>query len=220
VTESPSAPRVLIADAQTSTRAGIRLALDGHGFTLCAAVASADEAIEAAIRERPDVCLIDVSLPGDGVAAAEEISMRVPDAAIVMLSGSASDHELYACVRAGARGYLSKDMDPARLPDTLRGVLEGEAAVPRALLARMFEELRARDRGRYASELAHLGVELTPREREVLDLLERGLPTSEMAKRLAISSVTVRRHVSEVLRKLEAPDRETALRLVRGARRA
>jgi two-component system nitrate/nitrite response regulator NarL len=218
VSESPSATRVLIADAQTSTRAGIRMALDGHGFTVCAAVASADEAIQAAVRERPDVCLIEVSLPGDGVAAAEEISMRAPDAAIVMLSGSASDDELFACVRAGARGYLSKDMDPARLPITLRGVLGGEAAVPRALVARVFEELRARERGRHAAELARLGVQLTPREREVLDLLERGLQTFEMAERLAISSVTVRRHVSEVLRKLEVPDRETALRLLRGAR--
>jgi RNA polymerase sigma factor (sigma-70 family) len=214
------AARVLIADAHTSSRAGIRMALDGHGFAVCAAAASAEEAIEATLRERPDICLIEVSLPGDGVAAADEISMRAPDAAIVMFTGSASDDELLACVRAGARGYLSNDMDPARLPDALRGVLEGEAAVPRALVARMFDELRAREHGRHTAELARLGAELTPREREVLDLLDRGLQTSEIAQRLRISSVTVRRHVSEVLRKLEVPDRATALRRLRGARGA
>ena len=218
MSDSRSDARVLIADAQTSTRAGIRMAVDGHGFTVCADVASADDAVTTAVRERPDVCLIDVSLPGGGIAAAQEISTQAPNAAIVMLSGSASEDELFACVRAGARGYLPKDMDPARLPFALRGVLCGEAALPRPLVARLLEELRARERGRHASELALLGVNLTRRERDVLDLLERGLQTSEMAERLKISAVTVRRHVSEILRKLEAPDREAALRLLRDAR--
>jgi DNA-binding NarL/FixJ family response regulator len=194
------------------------MAVDGHGFTVCADVANAAHAITAAVRERADVCLIDVSLPGGGIAAAEEISTQAPTAAIVMLSGSASDDELFACVRAGARGYLAKDMDPARLPFALRGVLGGEAAFPRPLVARLLEELRARERGRHTRELARLGVELTRREGEVLDLLERGLETSEMAERLSISSVTVRRHLSEILRKLEAPDRAAVLRIIRGAR--
>jgi DNA-binding NarL/FixJ family response regulator len=162
--------------------------------------------------------LIDASLPGGGIEAAEQISTHAPNAAIVMLSGSAHEDELFACVRAGARGYLSKDMDPARLPFALHGVLRGEAALPRPLVARVLEEVRAHERGRHASELAHLGVELTRREREVLDLLERGLQTYEMAERLKISSVTVRRHHSEILRKLDVPDREAALRLLRGAR--
>jgi DNA-binding NarL/FixJ family response regulator len=220
VSESGRNARVLIADAHTSTRAGIRMAVDGHGFTVCADVTNADDAVTAALREQPDVCLLDVGLPGGGIAAAEEISTQAPNAAIVMLSGSASDDELFASVRAGARGYLSKDMDPTRLPFALRGVLGGEAALPRPLVARVLDELRARERGRHASELARLGVELTPRECEVLDLLERGLQTSEMAERLRISSVTVRRHLSEILRKLGVPDREAALRLLRATRGA
>jgi DNA-binding NarL/FixJ family response regulator len=138
----------------------------------------------------------------------------------VILSGSASDDDLFACVRAGARGYLSPGMDPARLPSALRGVLDGEAALPRALVGRVLDELRARDLGRHANELARLGVQLTQRESDVLDLLERGLGTSEMAERLGISAVTVRRHVSEVLRKLGTPDRESAVRLLRRARGA
>jgi DNA-binding NarL/FixJ family response regulator len=210
--------RVLIADAEASTRAGIAMVLDSRGFTVSADVANAEEAVAAAVRERPHICLIAVSLPGGGISAAEQISTRAPNAAIVMLSGSANDDELFACVRAGARGYLSKSMDPERLPFALRGVLRGEAAVPRPLVARLLDELRAGDRGRHASELAHLGVELTRREREVLDLLERGLQTYEMAEQLKISSVTIRRHLSEILRKLDVPDRETALRRVRGVR--
>jgi DNA-binding NarL/FixJ family response regulator len=194
------------------------MAVDGHGFTLCADVADADDAVTAAVRERPDLCLIDASLPGGGVAAAEQISTQAPNAAIVMLSGSADEDELFACVRAGARGYLSKDMDPARLPFALHGVLRGEAALPRPLVARVLEEVRTRERGRHAGELARLGVELTQREREVLDLLERGLQTSEMAERLSISTVTVRRHLSSILRKLHAPDRAAALRIIRAAR--
>jgi two-component system, NarL family, nitrate/nitrite response regulator NarL len=209
--------RVLIADAQTTTRAGVRMSLQGHGFTVCAEVHSAAMAIEAAVRERPDVCLIEVDLPGGGVAAAEEIKARVPCTSVVMLSGSVDEDELFASLRAGAGGYLLKDMDPARLPLALRGVLVGEAAVPRALVGRVLEEFRVREHGRHASELARLGVQLTRREREVLELLDRGLETSEMAERLAISSVTVRRHVSEILRKLEVPDRKAALRLLRGA---
>lgn len=218
MSESRSAVRVLVADADASTRAGIKMALDRQGFTVCADAGTADDAVAAAERERPDLCLIDVSLPGSGITAAQQISLWGTEAAIVMLSGSPSDDELFACVRAGARGYLSKDMDPARLPFALRGVLDGEAAIPRPLVARMLDELRARERGRHASELARLGVELTRREREVLDLLDRGLHTSEMAERLSISSVTVRRHLSEVLRKLEAPDRAAALRIIRAAR--
>lgn len=218
MTESEAgAPRVLIADAQTATRAGVRMSLEGHGFAVCAEVQSAPVAVETAMRERPDVCLIDVDLPGGGVAAAEQIKTRVPGTRIVMLSASSEEDDLFASLRAGAGGYLLKDMDPARLPLALRGVLNGEAAVPRALVARVLEEFRAGEGGRYASELALLGVELTPREREILELLDRGLQTSEMSERLAISSVTVRRHVSKILRKLEVPDRKAAIRLIRSA---
>jgi two-component system, NarL family, nitrate/nitrite response regulator NarL len=208
---------VLIADAQDTTRAGVRMALQGHGFTVCAEVTSAEGAVEAALRKRPDVCLIEVQLPGGGVVAAEEIAVQLPATAVVMLSGSADEDDLFAALRAGAAGYLLKDMDPARLPLALRGVLHGEAAVPRALVSRVLEKFRAHDRGRYASELTRRGVQLTRREHEVLELLDRDLQTSEIAGRLGISAVTVRRHVSEILRKLGAPDREAALRLLRSS---
>ena len=218
MSEAGSDPRVLIADAETSSREGIRLALEDHGFTVCATTASSDAAIESAGRHRPDACLIDVALPGEGLAAAEGIATQAPDAVVVMLSGSPNSAELLASLRAGTRGLLSKDIDPARLPVTLRGVLAGESAIPRALMGGVLDELQARERGRHARELARLGVELTPREREVLELLDAGLGTAEMAERLGLSAVTVRRHVSSILRKLNVSDREGAVRVLRAAR--
>ena len=207
--------RVLIADNDRATRAGVRLALEGHGFEVCAQAESADAAIEAARREGPDLCLVEAGLPGGGVLATERILRTRPDTLVVMLSATVDEEQLCAAVRAGARGYLPKDMDPGRLPMALRGALDGEAAVPRALMGAVLDELRAAEHGRHASELGRLGIELTGREQQVLELLERGLATAEIGQRLSISAVTVRRHISEILRKLGSPDRESALRRLR-----
>jgi DNA-binding NarL/FixJ family response regulator len=209
--------RVLIADHDGATRTGVRLALDAHGFEVCAEAASANAAVEAAAREQPDVCVIEADLPGGGVASLGPMFAEAPQTQVVMLSGAVDDDGLFAAVRAGASGYLLKDMDPARLPMALRGVLDGEAALPRALMGRVLEELRAVENGRHASELSRLGVDLTAREQEVLEGLDRGLQTAEIAQAFGISAVTVRRHISEILRKLGAPDRAAALDLLRGS---
>lgn len=215
MTAAEAPVRVLIADDDGSTRAGIRLALAGHGFEVCAEADSADAAADAARRERPDICLVEGGLPGGGVAAAEGILRAHPETVVVMLSAAVDEEQLFAAVRSGARGYLPKDMNPDRLPMALRGALDGEAALPRVLMGAVLDEFRASERGRHASELSRLGVRLTARERQVLELLERGLETAEIGERLSISAVTVRRHVSEILRKLHAPDRESALRRLR-----
>jgi DNA-binding NarL/FixJ family response regulator len=207
--------RVLVADHDSASRAGVRLSLEGHGFEVCGEAESADAAVDAARREQPDVSLIEADLPGGGVVTAERVLAEAPRTVVVMLSAAVDDERLFAAVRAGARGYLLKDMDPSRLPMALRGVLDGEAALPRALMGRVLEELRAVEHGRHASELSRLGVKLTRREREVLEQLDRGLETAEIGELLSISAVTVRRHVSEILRKLSASDREAALRLLR-----
>jgi DNA-binding NarL/FixJ family response regulator len=207
--------RVLIADHDGASRSGVRLSLEGHGFEVCGEADTAQHAAEAAKRERPDVCLIEADLLGGGVAATERVLAAAPETVVVMLSATVDDERLFAAVRAGARGYLLKDMDPQRLPMALRGVLDGEAALPRALMGRVLEELRALEHGRHASELSRLGVKLTRREREVLEHLDRGLATAEIGELLSISAVTVRRHVSEILRKLSATDRDAALRRLR-----
>jgi DNA-binding NarL/FixJ family response regulator len=206
--------RVLVADDHPPTRAGVRAALERDGFVVCAEAGDARSAIEAARRERPDVCLLDIHMPGDGIHAAETISREFPDTAVVMLTVSRTDADLFNALRAGAAGYLLKDIDPIRLPLALRGVLEGEAALPRRLVALLIEEFRERKRRRRIPLVGRRGVELTDREWEVLDLMKQGLSTDEIATRLFISPVTVRTHVSSVLRKLHVSTREAALALL------
>lgn len=209
--------RVLLVDDDRASRAGVGLALAREGFEICAEADNAETALQAAARERPELCLVEADIPGGGIATAELLLAELPSTSVVMLSASVDDARLFAALRAGARGYLLKDMNPTRLPAALRGVLEGEAALPRALMGTVVDEFRARERGRHASQLSRLGVELTNRERQVLDLLDSGHPTAAIAERLSISVVTVRRHVSEIVRKLEVPDRAAALRLLRGS---
>jgi DNA-binding NarL/FixJ family response regulator len=204
----------LVADDHPPTRAGVRAALERDGFVVCAEAGDARSAIETARRERPDVCLLDIHMPGDGIHAAETISRELPDAAVVMLTVSRTDADLFNALRAGASGYLLKDIDPIRLPLALRGVLEGEAALPRRLVALLIEEFRERKRRRRIPLVGRRGVELTDREWEVLDLMKQGLSTEDIATRLFISPVTVRTHVSSVLRKLHVSTREAAVALL------
>jgi DNA-binding NarL/FixJ family response regulator len=205
---------VLIADDHPPTRAGIRSSLEADGFVVCEEVADAPSAVEAAIRERPDLCLLDIHMPGNGISAAREISTRVPETAVVVLTVSRNDDDVFDALRAGASGYLLKDMDAARLPVALKGVLKGEAALPRRLVARLVDEFRERGRQRRVPILAERGALLTSREWEVLELMRTGLTTAQISERLFISPTTVRSHVAAILRKLGAADRQAALRLL------
>lgn len=207
--------RVLIADDHPPTRAGVRRVLEADGFTVCAEVSTGEDAVEAAARERPDVCLLDVRMPGGGgVAAAAAIARRLPDASIVMLTVSRDDADLFDALRAGAQGYLLKDVDRDALPGALRSVLAGEAQLPASLVARVLEEFRERQDRRRALLRARPAVQLRPREWEVLQLLHDGLSTAEIAERLFIAEVTVRSHASAILRKLRVPDRAAAVQLL------
>jgi DNA-binding NarL/FixJ family response regulator len=205
-------PRVLIADDHAMAREGIRLVLERGGFEICAEVGDGPSAVEAAERERPDVCLLDVRMPGSGIRAAEEIARRVPESAIVMLTVSRRDSDLFDALRAGASGYLLKDTHPNRLPLALQGVLDGEAALPRDLVALLIDEFR--ERGRRRPHLRRRGVVLTDRESQVLEMLDEGLSTNQIAERLFVEPVTVRTHVSAILRKLHVPSRKAALELL------
>jgi DNA-binding NarL/FixJ family response regulator len=210
-----SAPlRVLIADDHPPTRAGVRAALSGGDFEVCAEAGDGPTAVEAAVRETPDVCLMDIHMPGNGIEATEEIVRRLPDTAVVMLTVSRSDADLFDALRVGARGYLLKDTDPARLPHALKGVLEGEAALPRRLVALVIEEFRERRRHKWIPLLNQRGVELTSREWEVLELMRQGDTTAEIAERLFVSPVTVRTHVSAILKKLQVSNRKEAVELL------
>jgi DNA-binding NarL/FixJ family response regulator len=208
------APRVLIAEEHPATRAGLRLTLEAAGLSVCAEVGSAEASVAAALGEQPDICLLDMDMPGGGIRAAAEISQRLPRAAVVMLTSSTNEEDLFDALRAGASGYLLKDTSPARLPNALRAVLRGEAALPRALVGRVIEQFRERGRRRNLQMSGERGVDLTSREWEVLELLRQGFSTKEIARRLAISQVTVRRHIGAILKKLRVPSRQAALALL------
>jgi DNA-binding NarL/FixJ family response regulator len=207
-----TSPRVLIADDHAPMRAGVRMALEREGIDVCAEVASAPEAVEAALRERPDACLLDIHMPGGGTSAASMISSQLPGTVVLMLTVSRNDEDLFESLRRGAVGYLLKDMDGSRLAFAVRAALHGEAALPRSLAARLIGELR---QGRPTPRLTPLPgrAELTRREWDVLELLCEGAGTAEIAKRLFLSPVTVRRHVSAIVGKLGVSSREEAVQL-------
>jgi DNA-binding NarL/FixJ family response regulator len=211
VSEQPV--RVVIADDHAPTREDVRMALEEDpGFVVVGEAPDAFGAIDLALRERPDLCLLDVHMPGGGVRATWEITARLPQAKIVMLTVSRDDRDLFGALQAGASGYLLKDMDPARLPHALTDVLEGRAALPRALVARLIDRFRDRSPRRRSVVSEEAEGRLTSREWQVLDLMRQELSTTEIARRLVLSPVTVRTHVNNILKKLRAPDRETLLR--------
>ena len=205
--------RVLVADDHAPTRVDVREILEADPrFQVVAEAADAAGAVEQAVSERPDVCLLDVNMPGSGVGAAWEISARLPETKVVMLTVSREDQHLFSALRAGASGYLLKDMDRARLPHALSDVLEGKAALPRELTARLVDEFRDRSPRRRKALADGPYATLTSREWQVLDLLRQELSTAEIARRLTLSPVTVRTHMNSILRKVRAPDREALLR--------
>jgi DNA-binding NarL/FixJ family response regulator len=208
----PAPLRVVVADPYAAFREGVRLALEGEGFTVAAEASNADDAVMVAARERPDLCLIDVHLRGNGIAAARRIGEAVPETAVVMLSSSDDSANLIAALRAGAVGFLPKTIAPDRLPRALRGVSNGEAALPRHLTTRLIDELNNRAaRRRDLPLVKHRRVILTDREWDVADLLCDELSTAEIASQLGLADVTVRRHISQIMRKLGASNRRAAL---------
>jgi DNA-binding NarL/FixJ family response regulator len=207
------APTVVLADDHPVIRLGVRMALMRGGFQVCAEAADRDGAIEAVLREHPDICLLDVCMPGGGIEAAEIISQAVPTTAVVMLTVSASPDDMLAALRSGAKGYLPKDTSPVRLPAALCGVLRGEAALPRTLVGRVLHQFRHLPAPE-AVPVCVDGVELTARESEILRLLSSGLSTLEIGDLLSLSPITVRRHISAGVAKLGADGRDEAIRAI------
>jgi DNA-binding NarL/FixJ family response regulator len=203
---------VLIAAERLPTRLGLRLALEPEAR--CTEAADAQSAVDAAVRDRPDVCLLGLDPAAQGLRAVHEIVSRVPSAAVILLTNRLDEEEFMAAVRAGASGYLTENLDPARLPHVVRGALRGEPAVPRRFVARLLDELRTRDRRR-SVVLADRGrVALTTREWEVVELLLRSASTSEIADQLGVAPVTVRRHIGSVERKLGVTTRAEVVELL------
>lgn len=210
--------RVLLAEPDAPTRVGIRLALEADGIEVCGEPLDAATAVALASAERPDVCLIDEGLRGGAILAVDGIFRRVPDCKLLILTDADEPKSLFAAIRAGISGYVRKDLDPARMPATIRGVADGEAALSRRLTQRLLDSLRTRERGRSAPTTPG-GPSMTDRELEVLELMTEGLRTSEIAVRLGISEVTVRRHASSAVAKLGVADRAAAIGILTGRSR-
>jgi DNA-binding NarL/FixJ family response regulator len=214
VTDGGDRPRVLVAERDQPTRAGLRFVLDRGGFEIAGEATDARTAVEMAAAERPDIALVAAELPGGGLEATRQIAAQVARVRLVVLTSRPSGEELVEAVLAGAAGYLGRDVDSARLPAILRGVLAGEVALPRRHSRHLVETLRRRETRRV--ELAtRTDAVLTDREWEVLQLLADGVPTGEMGRRLGISAVTARRHISSLMAKLGVADRASAAELLR-----
>ena len=157
------------------------------------------------------MCPLDVCMPGGGIEAASRITKAVPSTYIVMLTVSTNTNDVLASLRAGAVGYLPKDTRPDCLPAALCGVLKGEAALPRALVGRVLQEVRGLPPRPPARRVRVGEIELTPRESEILRMLGSGLTTLEIGEILSLSPITVRRHISAGVAKLGVADRNAAI---------
>jgi DNA-binding NarL/FixJ family response regulator len=211
--------RLVIADDHEPLRAVVRGAVERDGrFVVVAEAGDAAAAVAAALREQPDICLLDVHMPGNGVSAAWEISSRLPAAKVVMLTVSDDDEDLMLALGSGVAGYLLKGMDMRRLPNALWDINEGTFTMPRQLMGRVVDRFRDTAPRRRAVRQAAAEPRLTTREWEVLDLLARGLSTAEIAERLSLSPTGVRVHTSAIVKKLGARDRDEAIAMFRDTR--
>ncbi len=190
--------RVLVADAPI-TRLGVRLALEGYAV-ICAEAESCALAIRSACSERPDVCLIGHTIPGGGITAIRAITRAVPETSVVVLSDRDDTSDLVRAVRAGAVGFVPASFDAEQLRRVISVVINHEAAVPRSMVRSLVDELRQLER----TAEDHLSL----REAEILGKLRLGHSTTEIAKGLMISPVTVRRHISKLVHKAGVRDRD------------
>jgi NarL family two-component system response regulator LiaR len=190
--------RVLIADDHAVVRQGLRTFLDlQEDIEVVAEAGDGAEALDAAVRLEPDIVLIDLVMPGvDGIEALRRLREQVPGARAIVLSSFVDDDKLFPAVRAGAAGYLLKDVQPQELVEAIRTVHGGGALLHPQVAARLLEELTEDP--------------LTPREREVLVLIGRGMPNKLIARELSLSEKTVKAHVSSILAKLGVTDRTQA----------
>lgn len=200
-----AAVRVLIAEGQALVRAGLHVLLaDNADITVVGEAASGEEAVALAQALRPDVVVIDLSLPGlDSVEATRQM-LTQPGLAVMLLTGSETDERIFAALRAGASGLLLKDMEPAEFVRAIDVLSRGEALLSPLVTRRLIAELASRPEPYTSRELLD---ELTAREREVVALVGHGLSNDEIAEELVVSPATAKTHVSRSMIKLQARDR-------------
>jgi DNA-binding NarL/FixJ family response regulator len=214
------ASRILIVDDHPLTREALSSLLRAHGFDVIGCASDGEEAIGAAARLRPDLILLDLSMPGlDGLSALPRLRDAAPESEVVVLTASGTEENLLSAIRAGAAGYLLKTEPPERIAAFLDGVVDGEAALSGQIARRLLEQVR-HGNGRDSGVPDAIASALSARELEVLLLLDEHLGTDEIAHRLFISEHTVRSHVKSLLRKLGVSSRREALEQLAVARAA
>jgi DNA-binding NarL/FixJ family response regulator len=198
--------RILLADDHALFRDGVASLLGAWGHEVVGQVSDGEAAVAAALQLRPDLVLMDVAMPGGGgLAATRRLAAEGPGIAIVMLTASEDVDDLFAAIKAGARGYLLKNLESAELRGMLSAVERGEAAITPAIAARILAELARPEPVLPASDPDP--DHLTERELDVLQLVVRGLRNKEIAADLGISENTAKFHLRNILDKLHAQNR-------------
>jgi DNA-binding NarL/FixJ family response regulator len=203
---------VLIADDQALVRVGLRKILDNEpGVRVVGEAADGHDAVAAARTLQPDVILMDIRMPVlDGIEATRRIVGDRPKTRVLILTTFGLDTYVYEALRAGASGFMLKDAPPEEITAAVRIVARGEALLAPAITRTVIEEF-TRTPAAAISAPPPAVSDLTPREREVLDLLARGLSNPEICQQLVISEATTKTHVARILQKLELRDRVQAV---------
>ncbi len=205
------AVRVLVVSPYPLLSEGVRQALAGTEFAVLLEAHDAASAAQVAQgTDRRVVVLVDGDLAGGGVSVIREVLRAQPQAVVLVLADPSSEADVVDAVRAGAIGFLDKDVEAGCLPGVIRAALAGEAVVPRRLVGRLLTEVRSRSASVVGTSWSP--VPLTRREFEVLDLMRAGLTTSGIAEQLFVSPGTVRSHVMSMMHKLRVGDRESLVR--------
>jgi two-component system, NarL family, response regulator LiaR len=216
--QQEGAVTVVLADDDPLVRTVLRQTLQAGGLAVIAEATTGREAIELATHYRPDVLLIDLVMPeGGALDVAGPVRDSSPHTAIVVLTGHPDEEAAVAVLRAGASGFLTKDLAMETLPRALRAAAAGEPAVSRRLVTTLVDRLRSMPQGE--AGLRPVKSPLTPREWEVLDLLATGCSMEQVVDELVLSMETVRSHVKNILRKTGAHSRQEAIALADELRR-
>lgn len=209
--DSGRAIRVMIVDDDELMRTGLRAVLSSDdGIEVVEEAGDGEQAVRRAKRSRPEVVLMDVRMPQqDGIAATADLLAASPDSKVVILTTFEEDEYIHGALRAGASGFLLKRTSPEELIAAVHRVAAGEALLSPSVMRRVIDQMTSRPLAP-AGEDPRLG-ELTPREREVLELIARGLSNREIAAQLVVEETTVKTHVKRVLAKLGVRDRVHAV---------
>lgn len=200
--------RIILVDDHEVVRIGLKTLLDRHPeFDVVGEASSAREAVEKTASLKPDVVVMDIRLPGvSGIDACEEIVKRFPETKVLMLTSYAEDEMLFSAIRAGASGYVLKQIGSEDLVKALESVGSGEGLLDPAVTQRVFQEVRRAVREEEASAFANLSQQ----EKHVLQLVSEGKTNREIAKALFLGEGTVRNYVSSILSKLGVNNRAEA----------